>query len=148
ASVEKSVEVLERLIQSYPNQASHHAALGRSWNAVGYLRDELRQNAEAIPAFKKALAQEEKAVALSPDDNEYKVFLCTPLENLGEQYADLGQVDQALPYYARLIALREELVAAHPEKRDYLVDLAETLATLGIVQRHSGDSAGALRSFA
>src|SRR5262249_55093733 len=108
----------------------------------------LRQNSQAIPAFERALAEDETAVALSPDDIEYKVLRCTPLENLGEQYADLGKADQALHFYTRAIAFREALIAAHPEKRDYLVDLADTLAPFGNVQRPSGDSAGALRSFA
>ena len=95
----KSLDILEKLIRSEPEQARYHAELGRTWNAMGYIHDEMRNNQKAIPAFKSAISEQENAIARSPDDNEYKMYLCTHLENLGEQYLDLGSVSDAWPYY-------------------------------------------------
>ena len=128
-----------------PDEARHHGALGRSFNALGYFHDELRHNLQAIPAFEKAVQEHERAIAQSPDDNEYKIWYVTALENLGEQYVDLGQVDRGLPYYRREIQIRRQLFTAHPEKRAYLLDLADGLSTLGNIQRHAGDLTAALR---
>jgi len=142
-----SIDILEKLVQSHPDQARHHASLGRSFNALGFLHDELRHNLRAIPALEKAVKEQERAIAQSPDDNEYKVLCSNHLDNLGEQYVDLGQVDRGLPYYQQAIQIRRQLFTAHPEKRAYLLELAEALFTLGNIQRHAGDSTAARTSF-
>ena len=109
---ETAIEILEKLVQSHPDQARLHGELGRSYNGLGYLHDELRHNLPAIPAFEKAVKQQERAIALSPDDDEYKIYRSNHLENLGEQYVDLGQVDRGLPYYKDAIRFRRQLLAA------------------------------------
>ncbi len=147
ASLKMSIDILEKLIQSHPDQARLHAWLGRSFNTLGYFHDELRHNIPAIPAFQRAVKEQERAIALSPDDNEYKVLCSVHLDNLGEQYVDLGEVDRGLSYYRQEIQLRRQLFAAHPEKRVYLLGLAEALSTQGNIQRHAGDSTAARGSF-
>jgi serine/threonine-protein kinase len=147
ASIEKSIEILAKLVDAHPGKASHHGALGRSLNVLGYLHDERRDNAKAIPELKKAVDQQQRAIDLSPDTNDYKSDLCNHLDNLGEQYVDLGQAELAAPYYSREIKIRHDLHAAHPGKRDYLLDLVDALLGYGIIQRHSGDSSGAQRTF-
>ncbi len=148
SSLQMAIDILEKLVQSHPDEARLHRSLGRSFNALGFLHDELRHNVQAIPAFERAVKEQERAVALSPDDTEYKVLHSNHLENLGEQYVDLGEVDRGLPYYREAIRIRRQLFTAHPAKRAYLLDLAKALATLGNIQRHAGDSAAARRSFA
>ncbi len=96
ATLSKSIAILDKLVESEPGQAAYHAELGRSWSARGYLRDELRENDQAIPAFEKAIKELRTAIARSPDDNAYKASLSLSLENLGEQYVDLGDVDAGL----------------------------------------------------
>ncbi len=75
------------------------------------------------------------------------MLLGIQLDNLGEQYVDLGQVDRALPYYRQGIQVRRQLFAAHPEKRAYRLALAEALCTLGTIQRHAGDLIAASEMF-
>src|SRR5204863_2888597 len=79
--------------------------------------------------------------------NEYKVYLCNHLENLGEQFVDLGQVAGAWPHYEEAIRIRTELHSTHPANREYALQLAQALATLGTIRRHAGDSVAARKSF-
>jgi serine/threonine protein kinase len=95
-TLQKSLDILENLVQTHPEQAAYHAALGRAWNALGYIHDETRDNLKAIPEFEKSVKEQENAIARSPDRNEYKAFLCIHLENLAEQYLDLGSSSDAL----------------------------------------------------
>ena len=114
ASIRKSIEILQWLADSQPDQPRFRGELGRSWNVLGHLHDEIRDNAHAITAFTRAIAEQERAVAAFPVWDEYKTQLCVELENLGEQYVDLGKVEEGLPHYRRAIGIRESLVAAHP----------------------------------
>jgi tetratricopeptide (TPR) repeat protein len=101
---------------------------------------------KAIPAFERAVAEQERAVSAAKDVNEYKVFLTVHLENLGEEYVDLGRVDEGLRHYLRALGIRQELHRAHPGSREYALDLATALSTLGAIQRHAGQAAAALQS--
>ncbi len=122
--------------------------MGRSLNALGWVYDESRDNIRAIPEFRKAIEQQELAIARSPDDNEYKLYLSNHLENLGEQYADLGRVKDGLPYYERAMGIRRQLYHEHPELTGYAVSLADALSVLGTIQRQAGMADSAFQSFA
>jgi serine/threonine-protein kinase len=147
ASVRRSIAVLEELVQRQPGQSRYHSDLGRSYNMLGYLFDEARDNVAAIPPFKQAIAEQRLALTASPNLVEYKVELRDYLENLGEQFVDLGQVSDGLPYYHQGVQIRRELLRADPGNREWTIELAEGLAKLGEIHRHSGDSAGAQKSF-
>jgi eukaryotic-like serine/threonine-protein kinase len=147
STLQKAIDIFETLVRSEPEQARYHAALGRTWNAVGFIHDKLRENRKAVPAFEKAVKEQENAVAKSPADNENKAFLCELLENLGEQYLDLGAVSDAWDPYNRALEIRRKLNVGHPENRGYAKDLADALSRIGTVQRHVGDSTAALKSF-
>ncbi len=146
-SAEQSRAIFERLVQSHPDRARFHSDLGRSWNLFGVLHDEARDNLKAIPAFERAVAEQERAVSAAKDVNEYKVFLTVHLENLGEEYVDLGQVDVGLLHYLKALAIRRELHRAHPGSKEYALDLATALATIGEVQLHAGQVSPARDSF-
>ncbi len=137
-----------RLRQSHPDQPRYHHDLGRSLNIQGYLHDEARQNRPAIEVFYRATAEQSLAVAAAPDVDLYKLELCSQLDNLGEQYVDLGQVSESLPHYRREIAMLQELLSTRPGNPDYALKLAEALTKLGNIERHDGDSASAEESSA
>ena len=139
ASLAKSIAILEKLAESEPEQAHYHAALGESWNSQGFVRDELRKNEQAILDFQNAVTEQKAAIIRSPDDNSYKVFLSWCLENLGEQYVNLGQVDAGLPYYLEARDCRRQLHDSHPEKDEYSEILGNGLSVLGAIYRHAGD---------
>ena len=83
------------------------------------------------------MQEQERAIAQSPDDNEYKLWYVTALDNLGEQYVDLGQVDRGLPYYRREIEIRRQLYTARPEER-LSSRSRRCVSILGNIQRHAG----------
>jgi eukaryotic-like serine/threonine-protein kinase len=147
-NLHKAVDVFEKLIRSEPEQARYHAGLGRTLNAIGWIHDEIRENRLAISEFEQAVKEQQDAIARSPHDNEYKLYLCNHLENLGEQYLDLGSVSDAWPYYIRAIEIRRKLNGDHQENVDYAQTLAEALCRLGSIKRHAGDPAAALKWFA
>jgi tetratricopeptide (TPR) repeat protein/tRNA A-37 threonylcarbamoyl transferase component Bud32 len=145
--LEKSLGIFERLVHSY-DYARFRSELALSWNALGIFYDEARRdNARAIPPFEQAVAEQKRATQMSQDVNEYKVYLSNHLENLGEQYLDLGNVDAGLPSYKRAIEIRQKLHSAHPETWAYSLEFADALVKLGAIQRHTGDSRAALNSF-
>ena len=147
-SIRKSIDVLDKLVQSQPDQPRYHSDLGRSWNILGYFHDKDRDNGLAINAFEHAVKEQSSAVTASPDVDSYKVELCSQLDNLGEQYVALGKVGDALPHYRRGIEIWRRLVAGHQGNQQYVLKLAEGLSKLGSIERHGGDSAAAVTSFA
>ena len=96
----------------------------------------------------RAVAEQSRAVAASPDVDEYKIELSNQLDNLGEQYVDLGKVAEGLVHYREEISRRRELVAAQPRNREYALNLADSFCKLGGIQLHDGDSRAALEAFA
>jgi serine/threonine protein kinase len=140
ASAEQSRAIFERLVQAHPDRARFHSDLGRSWNLFGVLHDEARDNVKAIPAFERAVAEQERAVSEAKDVNEYRGYLSIHLDNLGEEYVDLGQVETGLSHYLRALGIRRELHRVYPGNREYTVDLATALSTISAIQRHAGQA--------
>jgi eukaryotic-like serine/threonine-protein kinase len=146
-STRLSVDVFDSLVRSHPEQASYHSELGLSWNGVGILYDEARKNAEAIRPFKQAVIEQERAVDKSKDVDLYKEYLYNHLDNLGEQYVDLGRVADGLQHYRRALLLRRQLSAANPKNREYALEVAKSLCALGNLRRHLGEPIDAGQSF-
>ena len=103
---------------------------------------------KAIPAFQRAVAEQERAVAASKDVNEYKTLLSFHLENLGEQFVDLSQVDKGLKHYREALGIRQQLYLMRPGNREYTQGLVEAWFMIGNIQRHAGYAADARESFA
>jgi tetratricopeptide (TPR) repeat protein len=148
SSIQKAIDSFQDLVGSKPDQARYHSELGRSLNLLGFLLDEARDNSRAIQAFRQAVAEQQLAVDKSKDVEEYEVLLCNHLENLGEQFLDLGQVTDALPDYGKVVQLRGKLADAHPANRDLTLVLSQAIFKLGTVQRLAGQPAAAQDAFA
>ena len=132
---------------AHPDGASYRSELGRSWNMLGVLHDERRDNSRAMPAFQRAVAEQERAIALSNDVNDYKVLLTIHLDNLGEQYIDLGKVDEGLGYYLKALGIREGLHLVHPGNGEYALDFIQAVETVGTIEGHAGRVGAARESF-
>jgi serine/threonine-protein kinase len=145
-SIRRSQQIYQELVQSQPDRPELHFELGRTLNFIGLLYDEAKQNLRAIPPLLEAIAEQKRAIAISSSLREYKFFLSYYLENLGEQYVDLGQVERGMPYYRDSARIRGELNDAKPDNREYALGLVDTLAVIGNIQRHAGDPAAATRS--
>jgi eukaryotic-like serine/threonine-protein kinase len=146
-SMQRSVDVLKALVHEQPDQAGYHSELGLSWNYLGCLYDNARNNTEAIVVFERAVAEQQLAVDKANESERYRGYLANHLENLAEQYVDVGRVAVGLKPYRRSLQIFRDLSAAHPENRDYALWLVRSLIRLGTIERHDGDSAGAHASF-
>jgi len=146
-SIQRSVDVLEALVRAQPDQAGYHSELGLSWNYLGCLYDEARNNTEALAAFEKAVAEQQLAVDKGNEVDGYRGYLANHLDNLGEQFVDLGRVAEGLRLYRRSLRIFRELSAAHPKDRVYAREVLKSLIRLGSIERHDGDSAAARESF-
>jgi serine/threonine protein kinase len=143
----KSLEVFQRLEKSEPENVGPHIELGRTWNAIGYLHDELRQNAQAIDDFRNALDEHRFVLLHSQDQDEIKKALCLVLSNLGEQFVDLGRVNEGLQNYLEAVGVRRELVTAHADSLDDALALVKLLGTIGDIKRLDGKFADAMKLY-
>ncbi len=146
-SIDHAIAIWAALVTAQPDSAIFHGDLGLSWNIKGIFYDDARNNADAKVAFEKAVAEQRTALAKSSSTDIYKYYLWNHLENLGEQYLDLGHPADGLPFYREAQKLREELSQAHPENRQYTIQLAEGLIKLGTIERRMGEADAALQSF-
>jgi serine/threonine-protein kinase len=146
--LEKSVAIYQELVRAQPDQTSFHGELALSWNYLGIIHDEARRTVEAIQPFEHAINEQETAINTARIRDEHKLPLCYYLDNLGEQYVDLGRVTDGLPYYERALQVNRELSTAKPEKRDWELELVKRLVALGTIKRHQGDSMAARPLFA
>jgi serine/threonine-protein kinase len=147
AMIGRSVELLEELIASQPDQPLYHAKLGRALHIQGFLYDEARDNGRALEALERARKEEEQAVRDAPGTDQYRFFLADILWNLGEQFVDLGRVDEGLPHYRRGVKICREYLTDRPRDRERILLLADHLERLAAVERSGGNSEAALRSF-
>jgi eukaryotic-like serine/threonine-protein kinase len=147
-SIERSVDVLKALVRAHPDQAGYHSELGLSWNYLGCLYDGVRKNTEGLVPFEQAVAEQQLAVDKANNVNDYRGFLANHLDNLGEQFVDLGRVAEGLSIYRRGLLIYRQINEAHPEDHVYALELLKSLYRLGTTERHDGDSAAAKKTFA
>ena len=147
-TIERSIDVLEKLVGSRPEDTRFRAALGRSWNILGFIRDEARDNLQALPAFEHAVKEATRSMEEAPEVDQYRFNAIYTLDNLAEQFVDLGRPAEGFPLYRRAIALRQVRLDARPGDRDLTLDLAKGLWTLGTILRHAGESPEARQALA
>jgi tetratricopeptide (TPR) repeat protein len=111
------------------------------------LNDHSRKLTEALAAFEHAVLEQQLAVNKANVDH-YQAYLANHLANLGEALVELGQVGDGLRQHGRSLAIFRDLRARHPETRYYSLEVLKGIIRQGKVERHDGDSAAALQSFA
>ena len=139
-TIDRSIDVLEKLVGSRPEDARFRAALGRSWNTLGFICDEARDNLQALPAFEHAVKAATASMEQAPEVDLYRFNSIYTLDNLAEQFVDLGRPAEGFPMYRQAIALRQVRLDARPGDRDLTLDLVKSLSSLGTTLRHAGES--------
>ena len=148
AGVRRSIEILEGLVATLPDQPRHRAELGHASHVLGYLFDEKRDNELALEALLQRARRRNRRVREAPESDRSRIYLSDILWNLGEQYVDLGRVPDGLPHYRRSSRHQAAAPRQPPERPIPDSSLAEQLAMLATVERHGGDSASARRDYA
>jgi serine/threonine-protein kinase len=147
-SVERSIDTFQGLVRTQPRNAAYHNALGLSFNQLGLLYDETRKNTEALAIFEHAVAEQQFAIEHGSDAEYGRFNLPTFLDNLAEEYVDLGRVAEGLPIYRRSLKILGDLGAALPNDRDCALAELKSLFRLGTIERHNGNPAAAREGFA
>jgi serine/threonine-protein kinase len=145
-SIQKSIDVFEGLVRAHPEQASYHSEFGLSLNFLGVLYDNCQKHVEAIQPLKRSVAEQQLAVEMSEETDEFKKYLCNHLDNLGLQYIGLGRVADAVAEYRSALLIRRRLSSAHPKNREYVVEVAKDLIAIGAISRRDGEPAAAVQS--
>jgi eukaryotic-like serine/threonine-protein kinase len=148
ASTRRSIDVFSQLVRTQPETASFHSALALGWNYLGVLEDDRRNNLTAIRHFDRAIREQQLAMAKNPSAVAYKQNLSNHLDNLGEQYVDLGRPDEGLAKYLEEIQILRELSRTQPDDQNATIDLVKAIFTLGTIKRHLGDASAAEQMFA
>ena len=147
-SSQRSVAIFENLVRSQPDLLGFRSALALSRNYVGVIHDDARRNTEAIAYFEQAIKEGELAIDKAKYADDFKAHLCYFLDNLGEQYIDVGRVTDGLPLYERSLRISRELNAAHRDSSFHAIELVKRLVTLGNIRRHEGTTIDARTRFA
>jgi serine/threonine protein kinase len=143
----KSLNIFRELVRSHPDEGRYRSELALSWNLLGVLRDDQRQNLLAIQPFAHAVEDQKRAVEISKDVDGYKSDLGYHLENLGEQYVILGGYEEGLKYCLEALEGRTSLYKTHPNIRRYALEFAATRQKAGDIQLHAGDFTKAKDSY-
>jgi len=147
-SIRRSIDVLDALVRAQPDQAGYHSELGLSWNYLGCLYDEARNNTAALVALEKGVAEQKQAIDKGNEVDAYRGYLANHLDNLGEQFVDLGRVAEGLPLYRRSLRIFRDLSSARPKDQVYAREVLKSLIRLATIERHDGDSTAARELFA
>ena len=142
-SLDKALEVFERLIKAEDNNLDYRVELARIWNLKGYIYDDERRGELAIEPYRRALLERRLIVDKSQGIDDYKIELCESLTNLGEVYVDLGRVPEGLTHYLEALQYRKDMSDAHAGVREYSLGLADALSTVAEICRHDGEPARA-----
>ena len=148
SSMRRSTDFFRDLVRAQPETARFHNELALSLDGLGRLHDEARNNTEAMRAFESAVREQKAAIAQTKPADELERILSFHLDNLGEQYFDLGQPNKGLPHYEEALKIRRELCQSQPQNQRYADDLVKALFALGTIRRHLGDADAALQLFA
>jgi tetratricopeptide (TPR) repeat protein len=122
------------------------ALLAEAYYRLGYLRAEVGPRAEALAAYRRALAIWEELVAADPADAPSRASLAETQTMIGVQSRAGGRPDEAVRAFERALSTTRGLVRDHPAVARYRGDLAWCLNNLGAIQAESGRPDEAVRS--
>ena len=147
-TLQKAFDILEKLVHSEPEQARYHSALGRAWNALGFIHDEMRDNRKAIPAFEKAVKEQENAIdRITGSTTSTRRFFAFTWKTSASNTSTW--VPSRMPCVLTIGHSRSagNSMTTTRKYRAYARDLADALSKIGTIQRHAGDPTAALKSF-
>ncbi len=133
-SFQKSVDLMEQLLQQWPDQPNYRRDMVISLNHLGMARAALDNVTEAKAAFEQALVQQEELNASFADNAEIKSMFAGILNNLGFMQQKLGQIAAAKQSYNRAVQYQlaaVQLAPQVPRYREHLQKHQRNLQRLG-----------------
>jgi tetratricopeptide (TPR) repeat protein len=120
------------------------AVLARSHNTIAVFLMETGKPDEALQAFQKALAIQQKLADANPDTRAYQSDLALSHNNIGTMLLRRGRPGEALMQWRKALAINEKLAHAHPRVTDYQSAVAGTHNNIADLLSQTGNQAEAL----
>ena len=92
----QACDLLEVLIEEQPKHTEFRVDLGTAWNSLASHANEVGQHAAAVDFARRAVAQQEAALQLSPQDGRARVFLGIHQGHLAYALAHVAEGPAAL----------------------------------------------------
>lgn len=147
-SHEKSLALIQRILQLLPDDEQALLGLSRAHEAVGSAHRVLGNTAEATRHSLAHFDIMKQLNAAYPDKPEYRRGIAIAHANIARMEWAAGRLDAALEHMSKCRAFYEGMVEDHPDDYTFKRDLSVTLIRIGEMQRQAGgDAAGALERF-
>ncbi len=146
-AIRRSIEILEGLVASQPDQPRYHAMLGRAFWILGFLHDEDDDNARRCRPCCEPATRRTGRWATPRSPNSIGSTWPTSSGTWGSSTWTWDGSPTACRTTGVSVEIKRQLLAAHPQDRVRILDLAGQLAMLATVERHGGDSASARQSY-
>jgi tetratricopeptide (TPR) repeat protein/tRNA A-37 threonylcarbamoyl transferase component Bud32 len=122
------------------------AVLARSHSTIAVFLMETGQPEEALQAFQKGLAIQQKLVDANPAVAAYQSDLALSHNNIGTVLLRRGRPEEALAEWRKALAINQKLADTHPRVTDFQSALAGTHNNIGDLLSQTGKPAEALQA--
>lgn len=139
----RAIKILAELSLQHPDTPAYTRQLAMSYNALGFLPNEVISEGEAAAVLQQARALRAILSASYPDDLQIQSELAASLNNLGLFLVEHQQNADAEQEYLRAITIRERLVSLAPDNQIYQSDLGKSynnLAVFLVAVRRNGEA--------
>jgi tetratricopeptide (TPR) repeat protein len=118
--------------------------LGRSYNNLGILLEQLGKPEQARDHYRQAVAVQKPLVEANGKIDLYREDLVRSYANLAESYGDAGDFARAESAYQEIATLHRKQLAVRPGDAETLIELANDYNFLAKLMNQKGDHASAL----
>jgi tetratricopeptide (TPR) repeat protein len=147
ASYQKSLVIVERLVQAVPSNPNWQRELGIAHSRLGGVYQSQGRRDAALASFQKSLAIIEQLVQDDTSKISFQRDLGIAHSRLGDMYKSQGRRDAAFASFQKYLAIIEQLVQKDPSNTSWQRDLSAGHSRLGDVYTSQGKHDEALASF-
>jgi tetratricopeptide (TPR) repeat protein len=143
AAHEEQHDIAAALERESPTDAVR-AVLAQSHHNIGILLTEARKPAEALAAYRKAVAIRQKLVDANPGVPDFRRDLAHSHNNIAAVLDQTGKRAEALAALRETLTIRQKLADSHPALLEFQGDLASNHFSIGAMLSVLGKPAEAL----
>ncbi len=136
--LETAIPFYEEFVRQDQQDPALDFERGRAYDDLGFLRDGMGDQVQAIADFKLAQEIHRRLAERFPDKPAYRHQLAEVHNSRGGVLKDLTQFDAAEAEFREALALMEPLLSLPGSPSEYLESLARIQGNLGLLMRESG----------
>jgi serine/threonine protein kinase len=134
-------------LEAESTTAAVRAVLAQSHSTIAVLLVETGKPAEALQAFQKALAIQQKLADAHPAAAGYQSDVALSHNNIGTMLLRMGKPEEALTAWRKALTITQKLAHAHPAVADFQSALAGTHNNIGELLSQRGKPAEVLQAY-